>query len=239
MVSTEINDLPKIVLFFTTSKTTNSITSSVSFNQTLEILCSELKIDTALDNGEKVLFVSIFMSFNTSVKPSEKFLIFILHTKSLPHSSFFSLSNSVSFSCSLDNVIQLHHYISSNLVLDSHGILRLQLHFTRVVWWIESNSFLFIYMVSLFCIVLYLSNLAHFRQGNHLETTAISQDIILPSSELMKSFIKLFISSYKETYLRIAPRCLQWAYKLNGKCYQGEFCSQYLPFLEQSDLKSL
>jgi hypothetical protein len=83
-------------------------------------LPSQVKVQAALDDTEEVLALWVFMGFDTAIKPAHRALHSFLHTRVVGRGG--------------DNdIVELHHDVGANRVLQRHGVLRGKQHGRAVV----------------------------------------------------------------------------------------------------------
>lgn len=102
----EVNDAPELVLGLAARKASDRITGQISLHQAFNALPSKILVQSTLNNAKEVLLPWSLVSVDASVDPSQ--------------GSVHGLLNPRTGCCCRNHIIQCHHNVSANRILQSH-----------------------------------------------------------------------------------------------------------------------
>uniref|UniRef100_A0AAG5CUV8 Uncharacterized protein n=1 Tax=Anopheles atroparvus TaxID=41427 RepID=A0AAG5CUV8_ANOAO len=158
-IGTQMHRAPELVLALPTAQSSDGKSTSGALGKFRSANPTQVRLQSSLDDRENALIVVSPVRSDTSIQPADRAV----------HRFLYAWSGGGR----LHYVIQLHHNVRADGVLDFHAALRRQHALATIVRALELYAL--------------LGNFGQLQKGHHLETTGIGQQRPGPAHEAMQT----------------------------------------------------
>uniref|UniRef100_A0A182N6C0 Uncharacterized protein n=1 Tax=Anopheles dirus TaxID=7168 RepID=A0A182N6C0_9DIPT len=150
---------PEVVLTLAPAQSAHSKSARITLGQLIRAHPSQVGLQAALHDGENALLVVSPVGCDAPVQPADRSVHRFLHARSRRGR--------------FHHIVQLHHYVRPDRVLDLHAAFRCQHTLATVVRTLEPYAL--------------LGDFGQLQQRHHLEATGIGQQRSRPTHELVQT----------------------------------------------------
>mmetsp|Transcript_12756 Transcript_12756/g.38621 ORF Transcript_12756/g.38621 Transcript_12756/m.38621 type:complete len:224 (+) Transcript_12756:314-985(+) len=123
-----VHDPPEAVLAFASAQTADRVAGQVAADQLGQALVAQRRIQSALYNAKQALSLRVVVRCQAAIDPAQ--------------SPVHGLFDARTTDCAAHNVVQCHHDISTDGILQLHRVFWCEHHFGAIVWRPKTNTFL-------------------------------------------------------------------------------------------------